>query len=68
MHLNSPYCILIRSVYSIVKSSLWPQVCLLYPVLVDCVTCTSADVRVALKDTLAEFVDIISTNVRGIST
>ena len=49
--------------FPLVKSSLWKQVSLLYPVLVDCVTCTSLEVRVALKNTLTEFGDMLSSNI-----
>ena len=48
------------TVFVLVASSLWQRVCQLYPVLVDCVTCSSSEIRVELRTVLAEFGDIIA--------
>eukprot|EP00731_Ephydatia_muelleri_P000653 Em0001g653a len=42
-----------------VDKSIWKQVVLLYPALVQCVTCLSMEVRVALKEVLSQFSELI---------
>ena len=39
---------------------MWEEVIAIYPTLLDCVTCNSADVRYALKDALKEFSDLLA--------
>lgn len=42
-----------------VDPSIWSRVSRLYPVLVECVTCHNMEVRVALKETLGQFTDLL---------
>eukprot|EP00731_Ephydatia_muelleri_P000648 Em0001g648a len=42
-----------------VDKSIWKQVVLLYPALVQCVTCLSMEVRFALKEVLSQFSELI---------
>ena len=44
-----------------VDPGVWQQVVKLYPALVQCVTCSSVEVRTALKEALAQFSDLILT-------
>ena len=43
-----------------VSAVMWGRVGDLYPVLVQCVTCSSADVRTALREALAQFAELIN--------
>ena len=39
--------------------SLWNQGIKLYPVLIECITCSNLQLRVLLKETLEQFSDLI---------
>ena len=43
-----------------VDAKQWSEVIGLYPAILECVTCSSYDVRVALKEALLEFKDLLS--------
>ena len=47
-----------------VDPSIWHHVTLLYPALVQCITCTSLDVRQALKEALFQFTDLMQLSTR----
>ena len=42
-----------------VDRAIWQHVTHLYPALVQCVTCNSHDVRLALREALHQFTDLI---------
>ena len=44
----------------LVDNSMWKEVIDLYPALLDCVTCNSADVRQTLKNALKEFAALLA--------
>ena len=43
---------------------MWKEVIAIYPALLDCVTCNSADVRQALKEALKEFAALLAAPQR----
>eukprot|EP00111_Clytia_hemisphaerica_P013276 TCONS_00038980-protein len=45
---------------NILDATQWSEVIGLYPVILECVTCTSHDVRIALKEALLEFQDLLA--------
>lgn len=42
-----------------VDATIWQHVAKLYPALVQCVTCSSNDVRTALREALLQFSELI---------
>ncbi len=48
-----------RVLIPLANPGLWDQVIRLYPVLIECVTCSNLQVRQALKESLAQFSDLI---------
>ena len=45
--------------FSLVDSGMWQSVTKLFPALVQCIVCKSPEIRLALKDALFQFSDLL---------
>ena len=64
MEMLSQYSVIIFpflfcSIVFVVDPGIWQHVARLYPALVQCVTCSSVEVRTALREALLQFSDLI---------